>query len=486
MPKKFRAKFAGNGVQIDGKPVDSPKGTGLLNKTPKADNVVPSVSCCDMEDLGLLNNLGDDMVPTNTLDDDSGEVVGEQPSRSAPSDGYYTKQSHNHKNSIAESTTGDLTMEQLFESYVEENDEVDHAGFADYSTQNDYEVPSEEDTLDLMKANQSFIFTPTGDGKYTKTVVSGGDTVAPAAAAPASSGSFDNIGIDDVSVDDLPPPPSQSAGGGMSSDLSVTVSDMPGADGDDYGYGEDEDDEIGTEEVEEEYSEDGDCDQSGGYDNNDDCDESVEESLTTAGIASAPSMSPKIKKGKVQKAGNAATAVKGLKNHGKTLDRKIKNDTVSESFKLPAQIAKNVAAIIEHVEKQFAKIPSYKKMDRSFNVVVESNGKYLKTGSTKFIIEAAADAEEIAVIGKGNAFIEVNLFEGKRHSGMFLVEMPKLNDRKPHLVKEGVILRFPSIAKRISKQFIGESVVHSIKNHPYGVIIKGDVEKIADSINKIV
>lgn len=487
MPKKFRAKFAGNGAENTGKLVNSPSGNGLLNKTPKRDNIVPSVSDSDMADMGFLRNLGDDLVETDAMcdvDEDGVENKPQgvkKPGNGKPEDGYYSKVGHNHKKSIAESknkNTGSLTMEQLFESYVDENDVVDHEGFADYSTQNDYEVPSEEDTVDLMKANQSFIFTPTSDGKYTKTEVS--------TSGNDMGGSIDGVGVDDVGMDDLPEMPSTQTLGVGDSDISTD--DMPTDDIDmsptstmSYGGDDEEFDDEEFDDEDEDY--DGEDYDGEEFDDDDEAieDDYVEESLTTASIADVPSMVPKTRKKKVQKAGNPNKAVKGMKNHGETLKRKLKNDDVSESFKLPVSIAKNVSAIVEHVDKQFAKIPSFKKYNKIYNVVVENDGKYFETKSTRSITEAATDAEEISVIGKGNTTIKVKLFEGKKNVGMFLVDMPKLNNRKPQILKEGVIFRFPSIAKRISEQYIGENIVHTIKRHPYGVIIKGDIDAIFES-----
>jgi hypothetical protein len=285
----------------------------------------------------------------------------------------------------------------------------------------------------------------------------------------------------EVGAEDLPPVATNTQSTSMTPD--VEVSDMPGYDAesneDDY---EDDYEDDGYDYEDE----DGDDYEDEELDEEEDVEEYVEESLTTSAIADAPSMVPKTRKKKVQKAGNPNGAVKGMKNHGETLKRKLKNDDVSESFKLPANIAKNVKAIVEHVNKQFVKMPSFNKYKRSYNVVVENNGKMFETKTTRYIAEAAADAEEISVIGKGNASIKVNLFEGNKNVGMFFVEMPRLSPRKPQILKEGAIFRFPSIARAISEQCIGSKIVHSIKKHPYGVVIKGDVGAIYESLNGII
>lgn len=161
------------------------------------------------------------------------------------------------------------------------------------------------------------------------------------------------------------------------------------------------------------------------------------------------------------------------------MKHKLENDdNVAESFKLPASIAVNVNKIMEHVNKQIAKFPNGRKFTPQYRTVVELNGKQGRTQSTSILAEAAVDAEELAVIGKGNVALEVMLFEGKEQKGMFIVELPKLANRKPAMVAEGLLFRFPSIAKRVSETVIGESVVHKVVAHPFGALIKGDIEKL--------
>jgi hypothetical protein len=527
MPKKFRAKFAGNGAELTGKYVDSPVGKGVLSSSTKKMSKIQSTSDSDMEDLGLLNKLGDDLEESDFMCDvDENGVENKpqgvkKPGSGKPDDGYYGRVSHNHKNSISESrrSRSSLTMEELFESYIEENDVVDHEGFANYSTQHDYEEPSEEDTVDLMKVNKSFMFTPTADGKYIKTEIDSGEV----------SGAVDQGGsLSDIGVEDLP----DMGDDGVEVDVKMSYGD----DYDDSDYDDDYDDEDGDYEdadeddeyVADEYVEEMDgeggmneeyVEEGGGSDldstvyekygppgtkiNRAQADEIasmyedpmdapvtgqgdsfVIESLTTASIVDTPSMIPKKRKKKVSKAGNPSKAVNGMKNHGEALDRKLKNDDVSESFKLPISIAKNVKAIVEHVDKQFSKIGSYKNCDKVFNVVVETKNKSFESKKTRSIVEAATDAEEIAVIGNGKVSIKVNVFEGKKNIGMMLIDLPKLCERKPHVVKEGVIFRFPSIAKRLSEVCVEEGVVHRITKHPYGVVIKGDVEKLFEVLSK--
>ena len=168
-----------------------------------------------------------------------------------------------------------------------------------------------------------------------------------------------------------------------------------------------------------------------------------------------------------------------MKDHGDPLKHKFENDdNVAEGVKLPAAVAKNVKKIMEHVQKQIAKFPNGRKMVPSYRTVIELNGKQKRTGTTYYLAEAAADAEELAVLGKGNVCLEVMLSESKQQKGMFIVEMPTLTDRKPAIVAEGAIFRFPSVARKVSEQFIGESVTHSVVDHPFGALIKGDVEKL--------
>src|SRR5690606_2667525 len=103
-----KPKFAGRGVQIDGPPVDSPDGKGLLNKSPQADTTVPSQSDKDMVNHGLLSDLGDDLTETDAMSDvdDSGVDGNPQgvktPGHAKPTDGFTKKVSHSHQNSIAE------------------------------------------------------------------------------------------------------------------------------------------------------------------------------------------------------------------------------------------------------------------------------------------------------------------------------------------------------------------------------------------------
>jgi hypothetical protein len=560
MAKKFKPKFAGNGVQIDGAPVDAPEGKGLQQRSNSDDACcgVESQSDKDMVDHGLLNGLDDDF---NTSDamcdiDDNGVENKPQgvkvPGHAKAKDGHTSPVKHNHQNSIAEGEQmtfeekvaemmdggavamkendmvdegeGELTMEDLFESYLEEaGDTCSYEGFAGHCDDQGYEEPGLDDTQEMMGDHEGYVFTPVGDGLYRKEAVPQtvgiedlpGQGPAPVPPAPMGAPAPMEGAHNAPSVETGPGGPqdrygdieeSAGAGGGGEGDSKgdngenfsnkhPEADDFPGKEKrvDHKGMGVNEGDiKEGPPQPTVDYSDGEGMDVSRakgklptGADKVmetevEECDEAVEEnSVTTGQLSAPPSTKPEIKKGKVKKAGNAATAVKGMKNEGDVMKHKMENDdNLAEGVKLPAAIAKNVKKIMEHVNKQVAKFPNGRKMVPSYRTVIEMNGKQKRTGTTYYLAEAVADAEELAVIGKGNVCLEVMLSESKQQKGMFIVELPKLTNRKPAIVAEGAIFRFPSIAKRVSEQFIGESVTHSVANHPFGAIIKGDVEQL--------
>lgn len=557
MAKKFKPKFAGNGVQIDGPPVDAPEGKGL-QQTSNSDDAccgVESQSDKDMVDHGLLNGLDDDLKETDatgTVDSngvDNKPQGVKTPGHAKPKDGFTTPLSHNHENAIAENKSfeeqvaemmdggavamaendtideeGELTMEDLFESYLEESGETcSYEGFAGHCDDQGYEQPGLDDTQEMMGDHEGYVFTPVGDGLYKKEPVPqevgiedlpGAAPVPPApvgAPAPletagdaAAASTAPTTGPEDR-YPEHHVEESEGAGGGGDSDGKGDQSenfsnkhpeaeDFPGKEKrvDHKGMSVNEGDfKEGVPQPTVDYS-DGegmDVTRAKGklptgadkvMETEGEVEEAVEESSVTTGQLSAPpSTKPEIKKGKVKKAGNAATAVKGMKNEGEIMKHKMENDdNVAESVKLPAAVAKNVKKIMEHVNKQVAKFPNGRKMVPTYRTVIELNGRQKRTDATYYLAEAAADAEELAVIGQGNVCLEVMLSESKQQKGMFVVELPKLTARKPAIVAEGAIFRFPSIARKVSEQFIGESVTHTVVDHPFGALIKGDVEKL--------
>jgi len=511
MAKKFKPKFAGHGVQIDGPPVNEPTGKGLLNKQPEQDTTVGSQSDKDMVDHNLLNGLGDDLIESDAMCDvdDNGVENKPQgvkvPGHAKPTDGFTKKLSHNHENSIAEAIAemmdggavavketecteeGELTMEELFESYLEESGETaSYEEFAGHCGAQGYETPGLDDTQEMMNDHQGYIFTPVGNGLYRKEAVP------------------QEVGIGDLpGVQEIPPspqvgatvPPAPSAPMGMDDEETLEV--MPeSADSGSFNNHHPEADEFNGKEKRVEHHSGvsrGNDFKTGApklsldYSDGEGMEVSrskgrstVEESSVTTGQLSAPpSTKPNIKKGTVKKAGDATKAVKGMKDLGDPMKHKFENDdNLAEGVKLPKAIAANVTKIMEHVNKQLAKFPNGRKLTPSFQAVVDLNGKQGRTHKTRVLAEAAVDAEELAVIGKGNVFMEVMLSEGKVQKGMFVVELPKLADRKPAVVAEGILFRFPSIAKRFAATMIGESVTHTVSEHAFGAIIKGDVEQL--------
>lgn len=516
MAKKFRPKFAGNGVQNDGAPVDSPKGKGLLNNSPKRIDIVPDQSDKDIEDLGLLNGLGDDLQTSDAMsqtDDDSVERSPQgvkTPGSSKPVDGFTQKLSHNLGKSIAEAiadamgginggvdeSAEELTLEEVLEQYCAESDEITFEGFGQYCCDQGYEAPGQDDVNSAMADSPNYLFTPNGDGSYSVQSVpqeityddiptSGGPVVPIQGAAPGAGA------VPGAVPGPYNPPQQQS--GNMVDDIAASM-DGDNDFGGDFGGGiggPDAGDEEGDDTVEEE----------GGplptHDSNDGCGMEVstggsgygvnEDATTTGNLAGIPSTVPKIASQKVKKAGNPVTAVDGVKNLGKVLDRDLENDTdsgtVDESFEIPAAVVGNVTKIMEHTQKQIAKLPNSRKYQMKYRVGVELNGNSAYTKPTDILAEAAVDAEELAVIGKGNAFLEVFMIgENKTQKGMFVVELPKLKDRKPAVVAEGILFRFPSIAKRVSQKVIGESVTHVVVDHPFGALIKGNAEKLISKL----
>lgn len=537
MATKFRPKYSNSGCGLtnDGPPVKPTTGKGLMNKTPSKDTTVPSVNDKDMINHNLLSKLGDDLTETDFMDEvvEDGTIKKAQgikePGVGKPTDGFTKPQKHNHKNSIAESIAAmmedeaprDLTMEQVFEAYLDKcNETASFEGFADHCASCDYEKPGHDDTMNMMDEHQGYVFTPVGDGLYRLEPVAQqvGIEDLPGVTSGPPMGSELPIGAGPSMGGGSPVPPAPPMGGGEididGGDSEIDMDDEVGSDVDldsDLGGDEEVDDMNVGGGVDDESLEDDEAfesdeeldDQTGiqendikssapqpAYDWNDGEGMEVttargktvtESSVTTGQLASAPGTKSGVKFKKAKKAGSTKGAVKGMTEMGDPLKRKLKNDTkkgVSEGVVLPKSIAGNVTSIVEHVSKQLAKFPNSSKYTPSYRVVISLDKNKGYTASTQTLTEAAVDAEELAVIGKGNVSIEVALFEGKTQNGMFIVNMPKLKDRKPAIVAEGMVFRFPSIAKRISESVIGESVIHKVAGHKFGAIIKGDVGKM--------
>lgn len=542
MAKKFRPKFAGGGVASDGV-MGSPTGSGLAKRQMGCDNTVQSQSDADLEDMGMNHNLVNHLIETDAMCDvDENGVENKpqgvkEPGHSPAKDGYTKPLSSNLSNKISESTkcvdenfkegaplpTVDyndgegmevstshgetvsededetMTLEEAFEQYAQDSDEINYNSFAQHCGDLGYECPSQDDMTNVMSNDPYNIYEPNDVGGYKKTPI-----------------------MLTINIDDLPPsnkmPP-------MPTGEVEPVDDMsPDMDGE---IGPDTDDEMGPDmddadqDSDEEVEMIQDMDEHPESVNERDCGV-TESSVTTAQIAAPPATKPMIKKGKEAKSGNAATAVKGMKNHGENLKRNVENDSeksgdklkmtsgqsgnaasavkgmknhgenlkrdiknddssnvVKESkggFILPKSIRENVSKIMKSVNEAMEKVPSASRSTLSYRVVVESivDNKKAATKPVLNLVEAAADAEELAVIGEAKAHIEVILKEGKEQVGVVKVAMPKLASRQPAINENGMLFRFKSLAERYAAVTITESA-YQVKDHPYGALIKTEI-----------
>lgn len=500
MAKKFRMKAAGGAPENSGV-MGKPTGNGLAKKTMSSDTTVPSQSHDDYEDHNQLNDLANDLVENDFMSvvNDQGVEKKPQgvktPGSSKPTDGYTKPLSSSLQDKIAESMDtgavaedfkegfplptidyndgqgmevstggsdhgvnegeeGELTMEDAFGQYAGDRDEINYDEFAGYTSELGYDPPSNDDMMGLMDNDPHNLYEPTGMGGYSKTPI----MLTVNVEDLPGQGGMDDCGLDNQPpVGGPSPAPKQQVLGGAMEASSCN-------EGEDTGMMEESDDSGVMEEG----------DDSG----------VMEESVTTGQLASTPGMTPKIKKKAVKKAGNAATAVKGMKNMGKTLSRDLKNDDSSnvvkehkDGFIMPKSIKDNVDKIVKAINEAVAKVPSASRSSLAYRVIVESKTDKKKVGTkkTKILSEAAVDAEELAVIGQASTHIEVSLMESAKQTGVVLVALPKLNDRKPAINESGVLFRFKSLAQRYAASVLSESVAYSVEDHPFGTLIKTDI-----------
>lgn len=507
MAKKFRAKFAGHGVQIDGAPVNSPTGKSIAQKTLRELALnVPSVSDKDLEHLGSYPG---DIVETDAMCDVDANGVENKPQgvkvpgSAKPTDGYMERVSstidsiaesmdqvdedalkcsapvptydqndgdgmevETTSSSVTEDEEGELTMEDVFNDYSAEKDEVSHPEFSQHCDDLGYECPSEDDMNDLMANDQNHSYAPTPDGTFAKTpIILQIDLSDIPGFAAQAAGAQDQPAINGE-VEDIAPPPA-----GPAPSVPAPTGEAPaGGDLADDFEAEDtlpqSEDSSDEEEVEE-------CNMT---------ESSVtEDSVTTAQIAAPPTTEPKIAKGKVQKAGNAATAVEGLKKLGDPLKKDIKNDdniAEGKKFILPKSVSANIVKITESVNVGVSKLPADMRAKLQYRVAVKI-GDSKKVGKfTSNINEAAADAEELAVIGKYSPTIEAVVLEGTEKLAYVETVVPKLMNRKPVCNKNGLLFRYQHLANNFAKNVISESVAYKIEDHPFGTIIKTDVDAV--------
>jgi len=525
MAKKFRMKAAGGAPENTGA-MGKPTGNGLAKKTLNSDTTVPSQSNDDYDDHNQLNDLANDLIENDFMSvvNDQGVEKKPQgvktPGSSKPTDGHTKPIKSSLQNAIAEdmdnhspnsarmntidrfgggqhspsrqktidrfeggstqvgeefkegfplptvdyndgqgmevstggsdhgvneSDVGELTLEDAFDQYANDRDEINYDEFSGYTKDLGYDPPSNDDMMGLMSNDQHNLYEPTGMGGYARTPI----MLTVNVEDLPGHGDDECCDYDDQSAS--PMPPVQPVLGGATD------------------VGNDEDNTFANEN--EEMMEES--------------EEVMEESVTTAQLASTPGMKPKIKKSTVKKAGNAATAVKGMKNMGKTMKRKMKNDdssnVVKESkagFILPTSIKENVSKIVKAVNEAVAKVPSASRSKLAYRVIVESkiDNKKVGTKRTSILNEAAVDAEELAVLGMASTHIEVALMESEKQTGVILVTLPKLNDRKPVINESGLLFRFKSLAQRYAASVIGESVAYRVEDHPFGALIKTDIK----------
>ena len=516
MAKKFRMKAAGGSPENNGA-MGKPTGNGLARKTMGSDTTVSSQSTDDHEDMGQMDSLANSLVETDFM-----SVVNDQnvekkpqgvktPGSSKPTDGYTKPLSSSLQDKIAESMDGDtvdedfkegyplptidyndgqgmevetggsklgvnegdgegeLTMEDAFQQYAGDKDQVNYDEFANHADNIGYERPLNDDMMGLMDQDKHNLYEPNGVGGYGRTPIM---LTVDVSDLPGQSDC--DMGAGDMGAGDAATQPMAGAPQSMPPQpvLGGAAGPMDGAGPEDEGSYLENEECMESEEVMEE--------------------ETVEESsVTTSQLASAPSMTPNIKKSKVKKAGNAATAVDGMKNMGKTMNRKLKNDTSSNTIKehkngyiVPQSIQNNVNKIVKAVNEALAKVPSAARSSLTYRVIVESKteNKKVATKSTKLLAEAAVDAEELAVIGHASTHIEVALTESKKQTGVVLVALPKLTDRKPAINESGLLFRFKSLAQRYATSVIGESVAYAVEDHPFGALIKTDVKTVRELV----
>lgn len=536
MAKKFRPKFAGGGVKFEGV-MNSPTGSGLAKRSMGHDNTVSSQSDSDLEDLGMNNDLVNKLIETDAMCDVDENGVENKPQgvktpgHSQAKDGYTKPLSSNLSNGIAESTEesvdeefkegaplptvdyndgegmevsnagghslneeeGEMTLEEAFEQYANNQDEINYNSFSQHCGELGYECPTAQDMDDVMANDPYNMYEQNEVGGYYRVPI-----------------------MLSISVDDLPS--SNKSMPDEAPNISFGPEDVDVDSDMDSDSDSDEENDSDEEIVQDMASEEQHPEMA------QECDESVtESSVTTAQIAAPPSVKPMIKKGKEMKSGNAASAVKGLKNHGENMNRSVenasdkageklksssadktgnaasavkglknhgeslkrdmKNDDSSnilkeskDGFILPDSIKKNVLKIIKTVNEAVEKVPSSSRCKLEYKVIVESkiDNKKAATKKTVNLTEAAADAEELAVIGEANTKIEVSLLENNEQIGAILVQMPKLNTRQPAINESGMLFRFKSLAERYAAVTITESA-YQVKDHPYGALVKTEI-----------
>ena len=510
MAKKFRMKAAGGSPENSGV-MGKPTGNGLAKKTMGSDTTVPGQSNDDYEDMGQMDSLANSLVETDFMSvvNDQGVEKKPQgvktPGSAKPTDGYTKPLSSSLQDKIAESMDGgepveeefkegyplptidyndgqgmevatggsshgvnegeegELTMEDAFQQYASDKDQINYDEFANHTDNLGYERPSNEDMMGLMDQDSHNLYEPNGVGGYGRTpimlTVNVEDLPGQGGGMDDMAGSCEPAGA----APSLPPQPVLGGAGPMGT---------PGADNE----GDFLENESACSEGEGEMME---------------SEEVMESSVTTGQLASTPGMNAKIKKGKVKKAGNAATAVDGMKNMGKTMNRKLKNDDSTNTIKehkngyiVPQSIQANVNKIVKAVNEAVAKVPSAARSTLTYRVVVESKteNKKVATKPTALLAEAAVDAEELIVIGHASAHIEVSLTESKKQTGAVIVTMPKLTDRRPAINESGLLFRFKSLAQRYATKVIGESVAYAVEDHPFGALIKTDVKTVKELV----
>ena len=120
MAKKFRMKAAGGSPENSGV-MGKPTGNGLARKTMGSDTTVPNQSTDDYEDMGQMNSLANSLVETDFMSvvNDQGVEKKPQgvktPGSSKPTDGYTKPLAHSLQDSIAESMDNDTVDEDFKE-----------------------------------------------------------------------------------------------------------------------------------------------------------------------------------------------------------------------------------------------------------------------------------------------------------------------------------------------------------------------------------